>query len=326
MSERPAVLVTRRLPEEALAVLRERCDVDLHEEDAPIRREDLIERARGKVALLPMLTDRVDGEVLDAAGPQLRVVSNYAVGYDNVDVPACTARGVLVTNTPDVLTAATADMAWALLLGASRRMVEGDRLVRRREPWSWSPTFMLGREVAGKTLGVVGFGRIGQAVAARAPGFGMEVLYASRRPRASGNGLAARHVDLASLLREADVVSLHVPLTDETRHLIGAPELRAMKETAVLVNTARGPDVDEAALAEALAAGEIFAAGLDVYEREPEIEPRLLELENVVLAPHLGSATVETRTAMGMLAVENLLAALDGERPRALVNPEALAG
>jgi glyoxylate reductase len=325
MTERPSVLLTRRLPEEVMRFLEERTDLAVPDEDRPISRDDLMREVAGRHGLISMLTDRIDAPVLDAAGESLKVVSNYAVGYDNVDVAACTAGGVLVTNTPDVLTAATADLAWALILGASRRVAEGDRLIRSGTPWSWAPTFHLGREVSSKVLGVVGFGRIGQAVAARGRAFAMDVAYASRTPRpdleaASG----ARHLDLDRLTEEADVISVHVPLTEETRHLFDRDRLRAMKQTAVLVNTARGPIVDEAALAAALREGDIFAAGLDVYEREPEVHPDLLELDNVVLAPHLGSATVETRTAMGMLAARNLLEVVAGRRPAALLNPEAL--
>jgi glyoxylate reductase len=318
------VLVTRPLLEQVLRFLEVRCDVTRNREDRPMDRDSLLAEAAGKDGILSMLTDRIDDELLDAAGSQLKVVSNYAVGYDNVDVDACTRRGVLVTNTPDVLTDATADMAWALILGASRRMVEGDRLVRTGQPWSWSPTFMLGREVTGMTLGIVGLGRIGQAVAARAVPFQMRVLYHSRTRRSDAeSALGLEYLPFDDLLGEADVISIHVPMSEETRHLFGQPQFRAMKPTAVLVNTARGPIVDEEALAQALSAGELFAAGLDVYEKEPEIHPSLLELENVVLAPHLGSATVETRTAMGMLAAENLVAALSGQPPRAMVNPEA---
>ena len=323
VSDRPAVLLTRALPDEAMRFLEDATDLTVNPEDRPIGREDLLRDVRDKDGLLSMLTDRIDGAVLDAAGERLRVVSNYAVGYDNVDVEACTRHGVLVTNTPDVLTDATADMAVGLILAASRRIVEGDRAVRRGTPWSWSPTFMLGREVGGTTLGVVGFGRIGQAVASRGRAFGMDVVYASRRPRPDVESLlGARRLDLGSLIEEADVITVHVPSNDDTHHLFGEDEFRAMKPTAVFVNTARGPVVDEAALARALRAGEIFAAGLDVYEREPEVHPDLLDLENVVLAPHLGSATVETRTAMGMLAARNLLDAIAGRRPAAAVNPE----
>jgi glyoxylate reductase len=316
------VLLTRILDEEVMAWLRERVELHVYEEDRPIPRERLLEEVRGKAGLLPLLTDRVDAEVLDAAGPQLRVVANYAVGYDNVDVEECTRRGVEVTNTPDVLTAATADLTWSLILAASRRIVEGDRWVRAGRPWAWAPDFMLGREVSGKVLGVVGMGRIGQAVASRAGAFDMPVRYTSRTGRPDAErALSAELRDLDALLEEADVVTIHCALNEETRHLFGAERFKAMKDTAVLVNTARGPIVDEAALADALEAGEIFAAGLDVYEEEPTVHPKLLELENVVLAPHLGSATVETRRAMGMLAARNLVAALNGERPPTPVNP-----
>ena len=325
MTRRPPVLVTRRLPGEVVAFLEERCRPTVHDEDRPIPRDRLLAEAAGKHGLLVLLTDRIDGEVLDAAGPRLRVVSNYAVGFDNVDVPACTARGVVVTNTPDVLTAATADLTWALILAAARRVTEGDRLMRARVPWDWTPGFMLGREVTGATLGIVGLGRIGHAVAARARGFDMRVLYHSptRKPDTEV-ALALEHRDLPALLAESDIVTVHVALTEETRHLFDREAFEAMKPTAVLVNTSRGAVVDEAALAHALARGEIAAAGLDVFEDEPRAHPDLLERENVVLTPHLGSATVETRTAMGMLAARNLVDALEGRRPAAAVNPEAL--
>jgi glyoxylate reductase len=321
---RPPVLVTRRLPAEVMAFLEARCEVTLHGEDRPIPRDRLLGEVRGKAGVLALLTDRIDDEVLEAAGPGLRVVANYAVGFDNVDLEACSRRGVLVTNTPDVLTGATADLAWGLILAAARRIAEGDRLVRAGVPWEWAPGFLLGREVSGRTLGVVGFGRIGQAVAARASGFGMRIAYhsRSRRPDAE-RALGAEPLALPDLLGTSDVVTVHVTLSPETRHLFGPKEFGAMKPTAVFVNTSRGPVVDEGALADALEGGEIFAAALDVYEREPEVHPRLREVANVVLAPHLGSATVETRTAMGMAAAENLVAALEGRRPPALVNPGA---
>jgi glyoxylate reductase len=268
-------------------------------------------------AVVSLLSDRVDDAFLDTAGPRLRVVANVAVGYDNIDVPACTRRGVVVTNTPGVLTEATADIAFALILMATRRLGEGERLLRSGGAWGWGMFFMLGAGIQGKTLGIVGMGQIGRATARRARAFGMEVVYAGRRRAAADveAELAARLVELDELLATADVVSLHVPLTPETRHLIDARRLALMKPTAFLVNTTRGPVVDESALVDALRAGTIAGAGLDVFEREPEVHPGLLELENAVLLPHLGSATVETRTAMATLAAENALAVLRGEPP-----------
>jgi glyoxylate reductase len=275
-----------------------------------------------------MLTERVDAELLAAAGPQLRIVANHAVGFDNVTLADCTAAGVLASNTPDVLTETTADTAFALVLAAARRIGEGERLLRARTPWIWGPLMMLGQDVHHKTIGIVGFGRIGQAVARRARGFDMNVLYADavRLPQEVEAETGAERVELPELLARADVVSIHTNLTPETRHLFGAEEFRAMKPTAVLINTSRGPVIDEAALADALATGEIFAAGLDVFEREPDVAEALLELENVVVIPHLGSATVDTRDAMGQVAVDNVFAALDGERPPTLLNPEAYTG
>jgi glyoxylate reductase len=318
------VLVTRRLPLRAMERLEQACEVTVWAEDSVMPRKSLLAEAAGKVALLTLLTERVDDELLEAAGGRLVVVSDYAVGVDNIDITACTRRGVMVTNTPDVLTESTADMAWALLMAAARRVAEGDRLLRASRTWSWGPEVMLGQDVFGKTLGIIGFGRIGRAVGRRAVGFGMKVLFHHPSVEAGTVDSAAQSATLHDLLARSDFVSLHVPLTPDTRHMISARQLRAMKPSAVLVNTARGPVVDEAALAEALEEGALFAAGLDVYENEPEVEPRLLDNERVVLAPHLGSATVDTRLAMGLLAVDNVLAALRGERPPALVNPEVL--
>jgi glyoxylate reductase len=266
----------------------------------------------------------VDDELLDAAGPALRVVSSFGVGYDHIEVPACTARSVMVANTPDVLTEATAELTWALILAAARRVAEGDRLIRQGGPWPAGLAAMLAHGLEGKVLGVVGLGRIGRAVARRGLAFGMRIAYHGRR-RAEPDveeALAASFFGLDDLLAEADVVTLHTSLSPETQHLIDARRLGLMKPTAVLVNTSRGPVVDEAALVDALRTQRILAAGLDVFEREPEVHPGLLELENVVLVPHLGSATVETRTAMSALAVENLIEGVEGRRPRYLVNPE----
>ena len=303
----------------------ERCDADVWEGEEAIPRDDLLARVKGKGGAITLLTERVDGEFLDAAGPELAIVANYAVGFDNVDVEECTRRGILVSNTPDVLTETTADTAWTLLMTASRRVAEGDRFLRAREPWIWAPEMMLGQDVHGKVLGVVGFGRIGQAMARRASGFGMRVIYHDviRPLEEVEREHHAKYREFDDLLAEADLISIHVALTPETRHLFGREQFRKMKPTAVVVNTSRGPVIDEAALVDALRAGEIFGAGLDVFEKEPEVHPDLLELENAVVIPHLGSATVETRDAMGYLAVENLLSALEGRRPPTLVNPTA---
>jgi glyoxylate reductase len=311
------IVVTRRIPDPAIELLRGAGSVWVSPVDRPLSTEELHRAVADGDAVVTLLHDRVDDAFLDAAGPGLRIVANVAVGYDNVDVPACAGRGVVVSNTPGVLTEATADIAFALILMATRRLGEGERLIRSGTPWSWSMFFMLGSGLQGKTLGIVGLGKIGQATARRARAFGMDVVYAGRRraPAEIEAEVGARLLPLEELLATADVVSLHCPLSAETRHLIDAEALRRMKPSAFLVNTTRGPVVDEAALAEAVRAGTIAGAGLDVFEREPEVHPELLELENVVLIPHLGSATVETRTAMGVLAAENVAAVLGGGAP-----------
>jgi glyoxylate reductase len=307
----PKIVVTRDLPRSALDALRRTgADVWVSPHDRALEPAELHDAVAGADAVVTMLHDRVDGAFLDAAGDRLRVVANVAVGYDNVDVPAARERGVTVTNTPGVLTDATADLAIALLLAITRRIGEGERLIRSREPWAWSIDFMLGRGLRGKTLGIVGYGEIGQATAARARAFGLEVIY-TKRSRGDDPG----QVELGELLERSHVVSLHCPLTPETRHLIDAGALARMRDDAYLVNTARGPVVDEAALAQALRDGVIAGAGLDVFEREPEVHPDLLALDNVVLIPHLGSATVETRTAMAELAAANAIAVLAGDPP-----------
>ncbi|MFL5797438.1 MAG: 2-hydroxyacid dehydrogenase [Actinomycetota bacterium] len=323
--ERWPVLVTRRLPKPAMDAIHARTDADVWEEEGAIPRDELLRRVAGKRGAVTLLTEKVDDEFLVAAGPDLVVVANYAVGFDNIDVPALTKRGVLATNTPEVLTETTADTAWALIMAAARRVPEGDRFLRSGTRWIWGPEMMLGQDVHGKTIGVVGFGRIGQAMARRAGGFGMRVVYYDlyRPPEDVERELSAEFREFDDLLAEADLISIHVALTPDTRHLFGAEQFRKMKPTAVIVNTSRGPVIDEAALARALRDGEIFAAGLDVFEKEPEVHPDLLELENAVVIPHLGSATVETRDAMGLLAAENLVAALEGRRPPTLLNPEA---
>jgi glyoxylate reductase len=309
------VLVAREIPEAGLRVLQPFDTTVLHER--PPERDELLEAVRGVSGVLSTATETMDGEVMDAAGGDLRVIANMAVGYDNVDVEAAGGRDIVVTNTPGVLDETTADVAFMLLLAAARRLGEGERLLRAGEWGWWGPKQLMGRDVWGKKLGIIGFGRIGQAVARRARGFGMEILYHNRsRKEEAEREIEARYMQLDDLLGAADFVSIHTPLIPETTHLIGADELDDMKPEAVLVNTSRGPVVDEAALADALAEGRIFAAGLDVYENEPEVHPKLLELENVVLAPHIGSASVETRDKMAVLAAENLAAVLRGERPK----------
>jgi glyoxylate reductase len=313
------VVVTGRVPETALEKLRAEHDVDAWSGPESIGREELLRRVAGADAVVSLLTERIDAELLDAAGPQLKVVANVAVGYDNIDVPACTARGIVATNTPGVLTEATADIAFGLILSATRRLGEGERLIRSGQAWKWGMFFLLGSSLQGKTLGIVGMGGIGQATARRAKAFGMEIVYQSRSeidPRVAAE-LGAQRLELDELLAASDIVSLHCPYGPATHHLIGAGQFAAMKDSAYLINTARGPIVDEAALVAALRDGQIAGAGLDVFEKEPSVHPGLLELDNVVLVPHLGSATVETRTAMAMLAADNALAVLSGERPPA---------
>ncbi|MDP8948313.1 MAG: D-glycerate dehydrogenase [Actinomycetota bacterium] len=309
------VLVTREIPEAGLYLLEDFAVSVLFER--PPERGELLEAIRGMDGVLSTATEKIDGEVLDAAGDDLKVVANMAVGYDNIDVRAARERGVVVTNTPGVLDETTADVAFMLMLAAARRLGEGERLLRAGEWEWWGPKQLRGLDVWGKKLGILGLGRIGQAVARRAKGFGMEILYHNRsRNESAVKELGARYLELRDLLSESDFISIHTPLTDETRHLIGAEELESMKPGAVLVNTSRGPVVDEGALADALASGRIFAAGLDVYEEEPKVHPKLLELENVVLAPHIGSASIETRDKMATLAAENLRAVLRGEQPK----------
>jgi glyoxylate reductase len=288
------------------AELERSFELEVHDSVWPPARDELLARVAGKDGLMLMLTDQVDDELLDAAGPQLRIVADYAVGIDNLDVEACRRRGVVVSNTPDVLTETTAELTLAIVLALLRRVAEGDRLIRRGDQWIWAPNLMLGRGLASLTLGLVGYGRIGRAVARLADAHGMDVIHSTR---SSG-------IPLEELLVNADVVSLHLPLSDESRHLIDAAALAQMKPSAVLVNVSRGPIVDEEALVRALREGRIAGAALDVFEHEPEVHPGLLELENVVLVPHLGSATLETREAMGMLCVGALRAVLlDGTVP-----------
>jgi glyoxylate reductase len=309
------VLVTREIPEAGLRPLKD-FDVTVLSERPPERGE-LLEAVRDANGILSTVTEKMDAEVMDAAGEDLKVIANLAVGYDNVDLEAAKERDIVVTNTPEVLTETTADTAFMLLLAAARRLGEAERLLRSGGWDAWGPKQLVGPDVWGKKLGLVGLGRIGKAVARRASGFGMEVLYYDQyRNEGAEEELGARNLELDDLLRESDLVSIHTPLTPETRHLIGERELGLMQPTAVLVNASRGPVVDEGALADALENERIFAAGLDVYEEEPNVHPKLLELENVVLAPHIGSASIETRNKMAELAAENVRAVLSGEEPK----------
>ena len=326
--DRPRVLVTRVIPDEGLLPIREACTLELWEDELPPPRDELLRRVAGVDGLLALLTDRVDDELLDAAGPSLRVVSNYAVGFDNVDVAACTRRGIAVGNTPGVLTETTAALAWALLMAAARRIPEADRYVREGHWRTWGPLTLLGPDVHGATLGIVGFGRIGQAVARRAAGFGMEVLYHGREraPAAVEAATGARMVPLDELLATADFVTLHVSLTDETRHLIDARALSQMRPTAVLVNTARGPVVDTDALVDALREGRIRAAALDVTDPEPlPADHPLVTMDRCIVVPHIASASLAARGAMASMAAANLLAGVRGEPLPTPVNPEVYA-
>ncbi|HEY2479366.1 MAG TPA: D-glycerate dehydrogenase [Solirubrobacterales bacterium] len=311
----PTFAMTAALPGRAPAMLAEVGEVKAAPDAERLCREELLALVSDVDVAVTMLYDRVDDELLDAAGSSLRGVCNVAVGFDNVDLAACARRGVVITNTPGVLDDATADLAFALILAATRRLGEGERLIRAGRPWQWGMGFMVGHDLRGGRLGIVGLGAIGARVAARGRAFGMEIAYHGRSESPHAADLDATRLDLDQLLATSDVVSLHTPLTPETRHLIGARELALMKPTATLVNTARGPVVDEAALAAALRDGRIAAAGLDVFEHEPEVHPGLLELENAVLLPHIGSATVETRAAMAELAARNAIAVARGERP-----------
>ena len=311
MATKPTILLTRRIPSSVLSRLEAACDVDLFTGGSAIPRSELIARLAGKQALMSLLTDRVDSEVLDA-GKELKIVANIAVGFNNIDLEACRARGVIATNTPDVLTNACADFTWAIILGITRRLGEGERELRRGDWKGWALDHLLGMELRGKQLGLVGVGRIGGAVAMRAPAFGMTLAYTDQMPVNLPN---AEFMTFDRLLATSDVVSLHVPLLPETRHLIDRKALAKMKRSAYLINTSRGPVVDEAALAWALKERLIAGAALDVYEEEPKVNPDLMGLENVMLIPHLASATTETRTAMADLAATNVLNVLSGRPP-----------
>jgi glyoxylate reductase len=315
--------VTRVVFDEAIEKLKREVEVELNSDDRILSKKELIEHLRDKDGALTSLTEAIDLEVLESA-PKLKVVANFAVGFNNVAIDSATKLGVAVTNTPGVLTDTTADFAWTLLMAAARRVVDADKFARAKKFKAWGPKMFLGHDIYGKTLGLIGLGRIGQAVARRAAGFNMRVVFHDAEPIAEGiiKELGVVRVPLDELLRVSDFISLHVPLLAETHHLLNDRTFALMKPTCVVVNTSRGPVVDEKALARALRDGKIAAAGLDVFEKEPDIEPDLLEMENVVLAPHIASASHETRLKMCMMAADNLLAVLQGTRPPNLVNPE----
>lgn len=324
---KPKIYVTRRLPQPGVELLEEVCDVEVNPDEAPPTRELLIRKVQDVDGILCLLTDRIDADLMDLA-PNLKVVSSMSVGYDHIDVEAATKKGVYVTFTPGVLTEATADFTWALLMAVSRRVIEADRYLRAGK-WKiqWSPTHFLGSDLTGKTLGIIGLGRIGEAIAQRARGFNMNVLYfgRTRAEQEKEQRLNIEFVPLERLFRESDFVTVHVPITDETKHLINEERLRQMKPTAYLVNTSRGPVIDQAVLTRALRERWIAGAGLDVFEKEP-IDPNdpLINLENVVLTPHIASATTEARSKMAEVAAKNLISVLEGTPPQFLVNQEVL--
>jgi glyoxylate reductase len=320
---KPKVFVTRIIPDRGLDLVKDFCDVDVWDGELPPSREELLKRVRGVEGLLSLLTDKIDAEVMDAAGPQLKVISNFAVGFDNIDVNAATARKIPVGNTPDVLTDSTADFAFALMLSAGRRMLEGERYVRAGKWQTWGPKLLLGIEMKGTTLGLVGFGRIGKAMARRAAGFDMRVIYYDPNETQYDQDVKATPVDFENLLTEADFISLHTPLTPATHHLINAEALSKMKPNAILINTSRGPVVDLEALYEALKSKRIFAAGLDVTEPEPlPADHPLLTLENVIVVPHIASASKVARDKMSWLAAKNLISGLTGDHLPNCVNPQ----
>jgi glyoxylate reductase len=323
MTAKPKIFLTRELPPESMEILRRESELTMNPDDRVLEKAEIIAGIEGVDGLLCLLTDSIDAEIMDA-NPELKVIANFAVGFNNIDVAAATSRNIPVTNTPGVLTETTADLAWALLMDTARRVSEGDRLVRTRSWQGWGPLQLLGADVSGATLGLLGLGRIGRAMVPRAKGFDMQVVYWNRtRLDADEEAtLGVKYLPIDELLAESDFLSIHVALCDQTRHLIDDSKLALMKSTASIINTARGPIIDEQALVRALQNGQIARAGLDVYEHEPRLEPALYDMPNVVIAPHLGSATIGTRTKMGNMAAENCLAGCAGRRPPNLVNPE----
>jgi len=323
--EKKKVYITRRIPDEAIELLEEYFTVEINSQDRVLTAEELLEKVRGMDAVLCLITDNIDKAVLEAAFEKCKIFANYGVGYNNIDIASATERGIIITNTPGVLDDATADLAWTLLMVVSRRIVAADKFTRNGAFQSWDPMMFLGRDITGKTLGLVGAGRIGFNFAKKAKAFDMKILYTGLRHNLQiENELGAIYVDKETLLREADFVSLHVPLLPSTTHYIGEKEFSLMKKTSVIVNTSRGPVIDEKALVKALKQGEIWGAGLDVYENEPDIEPELLDMYNVTIVPHIASATMETRRNMGLIAANNIIKVLMGEKPDTCVNEEVL--
>lgn len=322
---RANVYVTRMIPNETIEELRKLHDVEVNQLDRALTREELLKAVKGRDAIITLLTDAVDGEVLDAAGPQCKIVANYAVGFNNFDLKAATDRGVIMTNTPGVLDDATATHAWALLLATARRISESERYVRANKWEGWSPMAFIGQDVDGKTLGVAGLGRIGKKFARKAAAFDMPIIYTNeQRDLDFEKEFGARFVDKETLLKESDYLSLHLPLLPETKYYIGENELAKMKPSAILINAARGPLVDEKALVKALKNKVIFGAGLDVFENEPKLAEGLADLDNVVIVPHIASATTQTRLAMGRIAIDNVISVLAGGAPQTCINPQVL--
>lgn len=322
---RPNVYITRSIPEQTIAELKKTCDVEVNPHDRALTREELINAVKDRDAVVTLLTDNVDADVLDAAGPQCKIVANYAVGFNNFDTKAATQRGIIMTNTPGVLDKATATHAWALLLAAAKRIPESERFVRDGKWKGWSPMTFIGQDVDGKTLGIAGLGRIGSMFARKAAAFDMKIIYTNeQRNEEFEKQYGATFVDKDALLKESDFLSIHLPLTPETKYYIGAAELAKMKPSAILINAARGPLVNEKELVEALRNKVIWGAGLDVFEDEPKLADGLDKLDNVVIVPHIASATLETRLAMGKIVTDNILAVLNGEQPITCINPEVL--
>lgn len=322
---RPNVYITRSIPEQTIAELKKTCDVEVNPHDRALTREELINAVKDRDAVVTLLTDNVDADVLDAAGPQCKIVANYAVGFNNFDTKAATQRGIIMTNTPGVLDKATATHAWALLLAAAKRIPESERFVRDGKWKGWSPMTFIGQDVDGKTLGIAGLGRIGSMFARKAAAFDMKIIYTNElRNEEFEKQYGATFVDKDVLLKESDFLSIHLPLTPETKYYIGAAELAKMKPSAILINAARGPLVNEKELVEALRNKVIWGAGLDVFEDEPKLADGLDKLDNVVIVPHIASATLETRLAMGKIVTDNILAVLNGEQPITCINPEVL--